>query len=198
VKSAQTRSWKGQTFEERAAQRRDQLVDAAVELIGTAGVSAVTLRAVCGEAGLSLRFFYESFGDFDQLIVAAYDTTLARLRAAIESAPAGSVDARAQLHAAFDAAAELVETDPRVGRILFREPFAHDVLRGHAVATIPLFFLGVLSSAFHGLELPTDLQVSAASGALINLFLNWTEGMLGTDRARFVDHCTDVALRLLW
>ena len=37
---------------------------------------------------------------------------------------------------------------------------------------------------------PTDLKMHYATmfGALISLFLEWTEGNLGDDRAAFVDH----------
>jgi len=41
------------------------------------------------------------------------------------------------------------------------------------------------------------LKLSALSGALVALFLDWTEGKLGSDRARFVDYCTGFVLTLL-
>jgi AcrR family transcriptional regulator len=195
--SAWARNWKGRTLEERSAERRNRLVEAAVELLGTAGASAVTLRAVCGAAGLSLRFFYESFTNSDELILAAYDVTLMRMRDAVESASAASDDVRDQIHARLEAAVDLVETDPRVGRILFREPFARDALRVRAIGAIPEFFGDLVGPVWRDSGENSDLRISALGGAMVNLFLNWTEGVLGSDRVRFVDHCTEVTLRLL-
>jgi len=40
-------------------------------------------------------------------------------------------------------------------------------------------------------------RITALAGALIYLFLEWADGNLGTDRAAFVDYCTQVIGQLL-
>ena len=37
---------------------------------------------------------------------------------------------------------------------------------------------------------PAKMRYATAFGAIISLFLEWTEGNLGDDRAAFVDHVT--------
>ncbi|MEU2257751.1 hypothetical protein [Nocardia xishanensis] len=41
------------------------------------------------------------------------------------------------------------------------------------------------------------MRFSALFGALISLFVEWTEGSLGADRRAFVDHVTEVAKQLI-
>ena len=62
--------WTGLPAEERALERRGLLVEAAFHLLGTEGDAATTVRAVCQRARLNPRYFYESFADRDQVVVA--------------------------------------------------------------------------------------------------------------------------------
>ena len=68
-----TPRWTGLPVVERAAERRALLVDAAFDLLGREGDAATTVRAVCQQARLNPRYFYESFADRDELLVAVYD-----------------------------------------------------------------------------------------------------------------------------
>ena len=75
-------------MDERRAQRREQLITAARELIGSG--SAVSVRAVCRAAKLTERYFYESFDDRDALVVAAYERASQEAVAAIAEAVSAS------------------------------------------------------------------------------------------------------------
>jgi len=189
-----SRTYAGQTADDRVAERRGRLVEAGVQVVGTLGVAGLGMRAICREADLSQKFFYESFADVDDLLHAVYAEALARLEAAVAAAVAG-VD----LPGAVDAAARLMEEDPRVCRILLVEPVADERLRRHVRETIPALVLGVLGDHVEGS--PDDpavrMRFSAVFGALISLFVEWTEGSLGSDRDAFVRHVTSVVLGLL-
>lgn len=189
-----SRTYGGQTAEGRAADRRARLIDVGVEIVGTQGVSALGMRSVCRAAGLSQRFFYESFADTDVLLHAVYRTALARLEQAVAPAAASG-----DLHAVFEAAARLMETDPRICRILLVEPVADVRLRGYVRETIPAIALAALGDRIAGS--PDDpsvrMRFSALFGALISMFVEWTEGSLGTDRDAFASHVTAVATRLI-
>ena len=57
------RLWQGQTPDARQADRRQRLVEAGIELVGTQGVAALTMRAACREAAVGPRYFYDVFAD---------------------------------------------------------------------------------------------------------------------------------------
>ncbi|WP_436792606.1 TetR/AcrR family transcriptional regulator [Actinospongicola halichondriae] len=72
--------WNGLSTEERQRERRNLLVQAALELLASEGSSGTTVRAVCAEARLNPRYFYESFDELDSLVVAVYDHVIGLLR----------------------------------------------------------------------------------------------------------------------
>ncbi|MFD3745301.1 TetR/AcrR family transcriptional regulator [Nocardia sp. NPDC058633] len=189
-----SRSYGGQTAEGRAAERRARLIDVGVELVGTQGVSALGMRSVCRAAGLSQRYFYESFADTDALLHAVYRAALSRLEEAVAPAVTSG-----DLHAVFEAAARLMETDPRICRILLVEPVADARLRRHVRETIPAIAMAAVGDRIAGS--PDDpgvrMHFSALFGAMISLFVEWTEGSLGTDRDAFARHATAVATQLM-
>src|SRR5688572_31769757 len=55
------RSYGGKTVAERAAERRSRLVDATIAVLSASGEAHATMTAICVEAGLTERYFYESF-----------------------------------------------------------------------------------------------------------------------------------------
>src|SRR5437764_954972 len=90
---------------QRAATRRMQLLDAGLELLRSDGWQVCTVRAICAQARLSPRYFYESFRDRDELLVALFDEIAqegaAAVLEAVAAAPAD--DARAGARAAIGA-----------------------------------------------------------------------------------------------
>ena len=72
-----SRTWRGQTIEERQAERRDRLIEAGIELFGTQGYAATSVKAICTEAGLTERYFYETFNDREDLLSEVYDILIA-------------------------------------------------------------------------------------------------------------------------
>ena len=70
--------WSGVPLEDRHALRRDNLVAAGVHLLGSEGGPALTVRAVCRHAGLTERYFYESFTDREHFVRAVYDDVCTR------------------------------------------------------------------------------------------------------------------------
>ncbi|MEV0341829.1 TetR/AcrR family transcriptional regulator [Nocardia sp. NPDC050713] len=189
-----SRSYGGRAAEDRVAERRNRLVDAGVEVVGHGGVAALGMRAVCREAGLSQKFFYENFPNAEALLHAVYAAALSRMEEAVAPAVASG-----DLHGVFDAAARLMEADPRICRILLVEPLADVGLRRHVRETGPGVAVSALGDLIGGS--PDDpvvrMRFSALFGALISLFVEWTEGSLGTDRRAFVDHVTKVAKQLI-
>lgn len=189
VNTPETDLWRGRSAAARAAERRERVLEAALESLGSAGCGQTTLRDVCRSAGVGLRYFYESFTDLEELFIAAYDRVAEALTRRVTGELAtASASAPDRVRAAFAAAIDFVDEDPRRGRILFRETLASDVLRDHGAATVPRFVamaVAVLTSAGHdGRKTagPGQMCISAVSGALVALFLDRQAGAPGADR----------------
>lgn len=73
------RSYRGASAESRRAERRNKLLDAALECFGRQGYHASSVRSICQTAGLTERYFYESFPRSDALLLALYDTLTQQL-----------------------------------------------------------------------------------------------------------------------
>src|ERR1700722_6314902 len=65
--------WRGQSPAQRSAVRRQQLLEAGLEVFGTIGWRQSTVRGICVAAGLSERYFYESFTSRAELLLAVYE-----------------------------------------------------------------------------------------------------------------------------
>ncbi|MBV9723468.1 MAG: TetR/AcrR family transcriptional regulator, partial [Mycobacterium sp.] len=112
--------WSGVPLEDRQALRRDELVAAGVQLLGQESGPAVTVRAVCREAGLTERYFYESFGDRDDFVRAAYDDVCTRAMSTLMSATTP--------REAVERFVALMVDDPVRGRVLLLAPEVEPVL----------------------------------------------------------------------
>lgn len=73
----------GKTASARAKERREKLLLAGIRLIGRDGFSATSIDAVCAEAGLTKRYFYQAFGSREELLTAAYQQVTREFIAAI-------------------------------------------------------------------------------------------------------------------
>ncbi|MCD2146899.1 TetR/AcrR family transcriptional regulator [Gordonia paraffinivorans] len=188
------RLWRGQTLADRSTDRREQLLAAAERLLGAGGTSAVTMRAVVREAGLSPRYFYESFSSTEEVVTAVYDRVTAQLldRIAAVDRPA---DPRRSARALLDAIRGFFADDPGRARILLREPLADDVLRAHRAATVPAFVEAVLAMVAEGSSYtPERLAVmsSALTGALVALYLDHIDGRLDLPPDELADAAVDL------
>jgi AcrR family transcriptional regulator len=136
------RRYAGQGAEERRAERRRRLLDAAVELFGTRGYAATTIEALYSEAKLAPRHFYEQFAGREELLRAVYDETIEAVVAAVgEARETAPPDVTGRVRTILAAFAEAMLTDPRRARIAYREApgtspsldrHAHGVVRGFA------------------------------------------------------------------
>lgn len=66
--------------EERVLQRRQKFIDAGIEIFGTEGYQSTTVRKLCKEAGLTDRYYYESFKSLEDLLIAAFDQSMRHIQ----------------------------------------------------------------------------------------------------------------------
>ncbi len=116
------RRYAGKEPGQRHAERYRRLVEAGLEVIGTHGYRAASVKSVCQEAGLTERYFYQCFRNREDLLVAVYEdlNRLVRTRTmAAVAASAGDLDAMAR--AGAESYFSLLKADPRVARVLLFE-----------------------------------------------------------------------------
>lgn len=81
-----TRSYRGRSIDERRTDRRERFLDSALTLFGTDGYAATSVPAVCKDAGLSSRQFYELFSDREHLLRDLYDRVQSESMASVTQA----------------------------------------------------------------------------------------------------------------
>ena len=144
--SAPQRTYRGQSPQERQSRRRAALIEAALDAVADPAVE-VSVRAVCAKAGLTPRYFYESFGSLDELLVAVVgqigDEIFAAGTATVtEVADASLVE---QCRAAFTGAYAVLAADPRRARAMLVLASGHDVLQERRRQMVLDFTEGLLT-----------------------------------------------------
>jgi AcrR family transcriptional regulator len=125
---AQVRPYGGVEAPERVALRRRRLLEAGLELLaGSDTPSELTVRALCGEAGISARYFYEGFTDKDDLVAAVFDSVVGDIAATTQAAVAAAPPAE-QVRAGLTNLVRTIADDIRIGRLLFNPALTHQVL----------------------------------------------------------------------
>jgi AcrR family transcriptional regulator len=79
MKTDNSRRYGGVSQEERIAARREKLIEAAERLIERQGPASAAVTAICAEAGLTARYFYESFPNREALLNVVFERVSARL-----------------------------------------------------------------------------------------------------------------------
>ncbi|WP_336088002.1 TetR/AcrR family transcriptional regulator [Nocardia sp. SSK8] len=167
--------------EERTRARRAAILAAALELFGSDGFAATSVKQICRTAGLTERYFYESFKDRQACLIGLYTALVADLRAATEAAvaAAGPDDVAAAAHDGLAAFIKHLTDDPRRAKVILievvgvsaeLEELRHGVLRAFAE------LIGAVSAADPAVDSAdedTRLTAIALSGAVNNLLVDW-------------------------
>lgn len=179
--------WSGVPLRDRQVRRRDELIVAGVTLLGGAGGPALTVRAVCREAGLTERYFYESFSDRDEFVRAVYDDVCSRAMSALMSATTP--------REAVEQFVALMVDDPVRGRVLLLAPEVEPVLVRSGAEWMPTF-IGLLQRKLTTIGDPTvqNMVATGLVGALTALFTAYLDGRLTASREQFIDYCVDLLL----
>jgi len=95
--SSKGRSYRGLELEDRKQRRRESLMAAGVELFGSQGYRASSVKMVCEQVGLTERYFYESFANREALLLAVFQQLAKELHECLRESverPASSADER--------------------------------------------------------------------------------------------------------
>lgn len=115
------RRYGGLELSERTRRRRAALLEAGQTLFGTQGYRATSVGQLCAEAGLTKRYFYESFTDREAALGAVYDELVGGLRGATLDAIARREPSESLAEAALTAFVGYLTADRRRARIVLIE-----------------------------------------------------------------------------
>ncbi|SFD72115.1 TetR/AcrR family transcriptional regulator [Massilia yuzhufengensis] len=189
-----SRSYRGLSQEARRADRRARLVAAAIAVYGERGYHQATVKAVCDAAGLTERYFYESFANSEALLIDSFDavvhSVLGQITRAAQDAGRGRITrSRAMLHAYF----ESLQNEPQSARVFLVE------IRGVSRAVDQAFdgALRAIGREVARIVAPPGVPENAllqagVVGGVIHIALRWIEDGYRPG----IDTVVDSALRL--
>jgi len=197
------RRWTGLSAQDRRQERRALLLDAALELLGSEGWDAMTVRSVLKRSRLNPRYFYESFGDLDQLAVAVYDRVVDELGAVVLAALGASRDAPAdQVRAVVRGTVEFVDEDRRRGRVLYVEGLGNEALNRRRIETgrmVVAFLEATAAERRPSGQVVDDVGRVAASvlvGGFNQLLVDWLAGRMRIGREQLIEDATALFVAL--
>ena len=188
---------------DRQAERRKLLLGAAFDLLGNNGWSATTVRAVVERAALNPRYFYESFADLDELIVAVYDRVVADLgEVVIGALERAGRDSAAQAKAVVQATVDFVDEDRRRGRVLYVEGLGNERLNlrrveaGRAVVAFIEQYAAEQAPAAGSDEAIGRVGAAILVGGFSQVLIDWLAGRVPVTKEVLVDDATELFLAL--
>jgi AcrR family transcriptional regulator len=189
-----SRVYRGASARERVASRRERLLEAALELYGTRGYVATGVKDICRAAGLTDRYFYESFRDGGELFTAAFDRATSELLALVaKKVSEVPPEPEAQVRAAIETFVRALADDPRKARLIFVEAASAGAeLERHMRASLRRFAALVAATARPHLpaRMPERLlKMGALSlvGAIERVIIEWQDGELDVTIEQIID-----------
>ncbi|VEG57822.1 transcriptional regulator [Mycolicibacterium aurum] len=179
--------WSGVPLQDRQALRRGELITAGIGLLGSPGGPKLTVRAVCRAAGLTERYFYESFTDRDEYVAAVYDDVCAAAMSTLMESQS--------MRDAVERFVALMIDDPARGRVLLLAPEVEPVLARSGARWMPNFIELLQRSLTQITDATAQAMVATGLiGALTALFTAYLDGRLDATREQFIDHCAELLL----
>lgn len=180
---------------ERARQRRTAVLSAALELFASQGYPATSVKQICRQAGLTERYFYESFSDRHACLVALYGELADQLRTATAAAIEESrgLDLDEVTRRALAAFIDHLASDPRRARVVLLEAVGASSEmedRRHAVLRE---FSALATAVWLDDAPPTTSQrlaVVGLVGAVNHLLVDWLHRGRQETQEELVDVCT--------
>ncbi|WP_297784976.1 TetR/AcrR family transcriptional regulator [Aeromicrobium sp.] len=134
------RSYGGVSAADRSAGRRAKLLEATIAVLADGGETRTTMTAICARAGLTERYFYESFASRDEAVLAALDAVAVEIASvAVQAVADTGGDPADRVRAALSAVVSLVASQPDKGRVAVVESSATPELRARRHALLGSF-----------------------------------------------------------
>lgn len=191
------RTYRGVSATERAAVRRRQLLDATLTLWGDPGRPKVTMTGVCQLAGLTERYFYESFSNLDEALVAVLEQIADEIeRSTIAALAEAGGEPTDRVRASISAFVQILTDDPRKGRAAIVESAVLDATRSHRALLLRRFVRLSAREArkLYGPQAWGEPEGAFAAvmfvGGVAQLVAAWVDGTLPATPEDIVDAAT--------
>ncbi|MCL2542269.1 MAG: TetR/AcrR family transcriptional regulator [Nocardioidaceae bacterium] len=180
--AVQSGIYRGVPAEERVAERRTRLMEATLE-VWADPARRTTMTAICAEAGLTERYFYESFSGLDEALRAVLDAIADEIEqlTAVAADEAGD-DGVARTQATMRTFVEMIVSDPRKGRVSIVEAGAMPELRQRRTELLRHFAHRAAEEARQWFDLPErtaqedELAGLLFIGGMAELITAWLDG----------------------
>ncbi len=189
--------YRGVSATERKVARRVGLLDATLEVWGRDGGLPLTMTRVCAEAGLTERYFYESFASLGEAQIAVMeriaDEIAERTVEALGTTDGGPTE---RVRAALGAFVQILTDDPRKGRVAIVESASSDTLRPRRSALLRQFveLAAREARALYGPQAWSEAEGRLAAtmfiGGVAELVTTWLEGALEASPDDIVEAAT--------
>ncbi|MFD4456832.1 TetR/AcrR family transcriptional regulator [Nocardia sp. NPDC058480] len=198
-----SRKYSGVAPEERVRLRRAAILESALEQFGTSGYAAASIKQICRGAGVTERYFYESFPNREVCLAALYDNLAEAMRAAtITALQQAEPDLDVLTAAGLDGFIGYLTSDPRRARVVLIEVVGvspdmeqrrHRVLRDFVDTVTATWMTGTPARA-------QRLTATALVGGVNHLLVDWLMDGRRDDPTDLVAVCVDLfaAARTQW
>ncbi|MFT3660800.1 MAG: TetR/AcrR family transcriptional regulator [Gordonia sp. (in: high G+C Gram-positive bacteria)] len=192
------RSYGGESGDVRIARRRAALIDAALDLLAEPEAGGVTVRGICARAGLTPRYFYESFEGVAGLVGETYDSVIAEITEKALAGLSSGVDRRSNIAGAVGAIVGVIDSDRRKGRLIFNDMLRSPVVIAKRDESVRLFVRLTSESAVQMSGARPGPETTAAAyfrvGGMGRVLAAWIAGAIDLDRDQVGDVCTRLLL----
>jgi AcrR family transcriptional regulator len=188
------RPYGGENGADRVKRRRAALIEAALDILGSADGVAISVRGVCRQAGLTARYFYESFEDVDQLVGTTYDAVVFDIAEAAQTAvAAGGQSAREQIRSAVGAIVGRIDADRRRGRVLFSQTLLSGTLATKRMDAAMMFAALTIQTSGAQFE---DATIQGAAhfyvGGLGQVLSAWIDDRIDCSTDELIELCVSM------
>jgi AcrR family transcriptional regulator len=204
TKKTRSRVYGGIKANLRQAERRKKLIEAGLEAFGTKGYAKTNIKMICGIAGLTERYFYESFRHKEDLLRVVYrelnDEGQRDAMAALEDNEGTPVDAAARVLRMFY---QRFYQDPRRAQIQLFEILgvSKNIDREYQnamrlLADLVRLFLYKVFPRIHEEKLSRSIIPTGLAGSIIMIAHEWVLNGFVTPLDDIISECMDLFMAM--
>jgi AcrR family transcriptional regulator len=175
----------GKAASTRQRERRAKLLSAGIKLIGSEGFAATSIDAVCSEAGLTKRYFYESFTNSEELLIESYRAATKELMNSILMAAAPyRDDSRKLVRVGLQQTFTFVQENPDKAQLIMIEAMSVRSQLGHVYGKSYNEFVDLLvafTKPFLPDEGPGDTVLAVMARGAVGAIIHLCQGWIATD-----------------